>query len=154
MDYKIHFLELLGYTHWADLNVADVLKRNDIKESKTNALFSHIINAEIILLARIKKSKLFDPFEVRSVEENIRLAEEINKEWKIFLETLPVPEFDRIVEYVNIKGEQVKAKICDIFMHMVNHSTYHRGQTAAAIRSLNVEPPVTDYISYTRSKTK
>jgi uncharacterized damage-inducible protein DinB len=154
MDYKIHFLELLEYNHWADLKVADVILKNNLQQSAANSLFSHIINAEIILLARIKKSKLFDPFEVRSIDENLRLAGEIYTEWKNFIETLPETDFDRIIEYINIKGEQVKAKIRDIFMHMVNHSTYHRGQIASVIRSLNAEPPVTDYITYIRSKTK
>ena len=33
-----------------------------------------------------------------------------------------------------------------VFRHVVNHSTYHRGQVASKLKRLGVEPPVTDFI--------
>jgi uncharacterized damage-inducible protein DinB len=33
-----------------------------------------------------------------------------------------------------------------VLRHIVNHSTYHRGQVAAKLKRLGVEPPVTDMI--------
>jgi len=152
MNYKFHFLGLLDYNNWADKAVADVIIKNNIKDAAANSLFSHIINAEIILLARIKNSELFDPFEVRRPEENVKLLNSVYYEWKEFIENLPEDDFDKIIEYTNIKGERVKAKIREIFIHMINHSTYHRGQVASVVRKLNIEPPVTDFITYSRLK--
>ncbi len=33
-----------------------------------------------------------------------------------------------------------------VFRHVVNHSTYHRGQVASKLTRLGVEPPVTDLV--------
>jgi uncharacterized damage-inducible protein DinB len=33
-----------------------------------------------------------------------------------------------------------------VLRHVVNHSTYHRGQVAAKLRRLGVEPAATDFI--------
>jgi uncharacterized damage-inducible protein DinB len=36
--------------------------------------------------------------------------------------------------------------------HVVNHSTYHRGQIAAFIRQFGIKPPQTDYIAFARTR--
>ena len=33
-----------------------------------------------------------------------------------------------------------------VFRHLVNHGTYHRGQIAAKLERLGVEPPATDLV--------
>jgi uncharacterized damage-inducible protein DinB len=36
----------------------------------------------------------------------------------------------------------------DMLLHVVNHSTYHRGQIASMIREMGGNPPATDFIVY------
>ena len=37
----------------------------------------------------------------------------------------------------------------EILLHVVNHSTFHRGQIVTMLRMVGVQPPVTDLTSYT-----
>ncbi|RFM30291.1 DinB family protein [Deminuibacter soli] len=54
--------------------------------------------------------------------------------------------------YYNTKGQQFCNKLADIYLHLVNHATYHRGQIALLLRLENIDPPVTDYIAYVTEK--
>jgi|WetSurMetagenome_2_1015567.scaffolds.fasta_scaffold188122_3 uncharacterized damage-inducible protein DinB len=152
MDYKSHFNFLLKYEYWANNKIAETIQENNLVTGKPIELYSHIINAEIILLARIKKTKHLDPFEVRSIEENNGLSKSINSEWDEFINSLQKNDFNNLVEYNNIKGEHIVAKIWEVFLHMINHSTYHRGQIASSLRNMDITPPTTDLMSYARLK--
>jgi uncharacterized damage-inducible protein DinB len=152
MDYKTHFKFLLDYEYRANEIVAGSIKENNLISGKPIALFSHIINAEVIILRRIQKIKYSDPFEIRSLEENIVLSKSIYSEWNTFINSLQESDFNNISEYTNIKGEHIVAKTWEMFMHMIIHSTYHRGQIASSIRSLDITPPTTDLMSYARLK--
>jgi uncharacterized damage-inducible protein DinB len=59
---------------------------------------------------------------------------------------------DTLVEYTNTKGEKFANTRQDILLHVVNHSTYHRGQIASALKHAGIDPPTTDYIFYKRSR--
>jgi uncharacterized damage-inducible protein DinB len=148
MDYKSHFKFLLGYEYWANEILAGAIKENNLISGKPIALFSHIINAEVIILRRIQKAKYSDPFEVRSLEENNKLSKSIYSEWNTFINSLQESEFNNISEYTNIKGEHIVAKTWEMFLHMINHSTYHRGQIASSIRNMDITPPATDFMSF------
>lgn len=148
MEYKTHFNLLLNYDYWANNIVIKTLAENNLMTGKPIELFSHIINAEVLILGRIRNEEFFDPFKVRSIEKNVELMIAINEEWKKFIRTLEENEFDNIINYTNIRGENVSAKIWEMNMHLINHSTYHRGQIATSLRNLNITPPITDFMSY------
>ncbi len=152
MEYRIHFNILLRYDLWANDIVAEVLKINDLSIGRPIELLSHIINAEVLIMGRIRGEKFFDPFMVRSIEENTKLLKSINAEWKEYINNLEESEFDNSIGYVNIRGERVTAKIWEMFMHMINHSTYHRGQIASMLRKMNLNPPITDFMSFAISE--
>jgi uncharacterized damage-inducible protein DinB len=154
MEYKTHFNLLLEYDFWANKIISDVILKNKLLNGKPIELLSHIINAEILILGRIRKEKFFDPFKVRSIEENIKSSKSIHVEWREFLNSLQENELENVINYLNIRGEQVSAKIWEMIMHLINHSTYHRGQIAALIRSMNYEPPITDFMTFSMLKKR
>jgi uncharacterized damage-inducible protein DinB len=43
--------------------------------------------------------------------------------------------------------------MADLIRHVVNHSTYHRGQLATQLRQLGQIPPATDFIVYRREQS-
>jgi uncharacterized damage-inducible protein DinB len=154
MEYKKHFSLLLEYDFWANERISEVIKEHSLFRGKPIHLLSHIINAEVLILGRIRKEKFFDPFMVRSIEDNDELSKSIHKEWMDYIDSLKEDDFDNIVRYVNIRGEQVTAKIWEMIMHLINHSTYHRGQIATFIRGKNIEPPITDFMTFSTLKNK
>jgi len=152
MEYKAHFNSLLDYNSWANNNVVLALKKNNINNRKPIELFSHIVNAEIICFGRVNKdfNYPFKPFEIRSYDENINLLKSNNFKWKDFINSLKETDFNNVIEYKNIKGENCILRIWEIIIHMLNHSTYHRGQIASTLRSMDIQPPVSDFAEFVK----
>jgi uncharacterized damage-inducible protein DinB len=51
-----------------------------------------------------------------------------------------------MISYQNTKGEAYQNTIKDIMFHIINHSSYHRGQVMMLVRNAGLEPIPTDYI--------
>ena len=48
--------------------------------------------------------------------------------------------------YRNLAGVETTRVKWQIFRHIVNHGTYHRGQIANMLRQLGMKPPSTDLL--------
>ena len=54
-------------------------------------------------------------------------------------------------KYSNLKNDAFTNNLCDIIHHVMNHSTFHRGQLVTMLRNIGVENiPSTDFITYCR----
>jgi uncharacterized damage-inducible protein DinB len=52
-------------------------------------------------------------------------------------------------EYQDERDERtVKLQFDEMFFHLVNHFTYHRGQIVMGLRMLGKETPMTDYVPF------
>ena len=60
------------------------------------------------------------------------------------------PEWDaarlETFTFRNIAGVQITKPRWQVFRHIVNHGSYHRGQIANMLRQLGVKPPQTDLL--------
>lgn len=54
----------------------------------------------------------------------------------------------RRIAYVNTKGERWEYPLGRLMQHVVNHSTYHRGQVTTLLRQLGVKPLATDLLVF------
>jgi uncharacterized damage-inducible protein DinB len=68
------------------------------------------------------------------------------------LEILEQYEIDQKVTYTNLKGQTFSNSIRDILFHVINHSTYHRGQIASELKQCGIDPIVSDFIFYSRKE--
>ncbi len=59
-------------------------------------------------------------------------------------------DLSAVLSYTNSSGRPFTNRVSDILFHIVNHSTYHRGQIALLLRQQGLEPVPTDYIFYKR----
>lgn len=127
--------------------IQSLAKLNDPPE-KSIELISHILNAHSIWNGRIISEKpIYQVWQIHPVGAFYA----INK--KNYQDTLAILEGGleaRDVYYKNSKGVKFSNQVPDILMHIVNHSTYHRGQIATDMRRHGFEPLVTDYILYKR----
>ncbi len=70
-----------------------------------------------------------------------------------FLSSLSQADLARPLRYTNIAGKKLEYPLGDLLLHLVNHSTHHRGQAAALIRQAGAAPPAMDYLDF-RSEGK
>jgi uncharacterized damage-inducible protein DinB len=80
------------------------------------------------------------------------MTEESTTNWLNYLNQHRMDTFEEMIFYKNSSGNKYENTIREIITHVINHSTYHRGQIAMELRSLGVDPPQTDYIAYCRTR--
>ena len=85
--------------------------------------------------------------------------DDITKEWaaieaaqKAFVDGLDDAGLDRVVSYHNFKGEDQAGALWQLMRHMVNHSTYHRGQITTMLRQQGHDAVATDLVLYHRQR--
>jgi|SRR5688572_7228521 len=143
------FKELFGYNHHFNQRLATVfMEHADKTPEKSVKWFSHILNAHQVWNSRIISDiNKFGVWELHSVDELIEIDE---TNYANSIKILDQGNLETEIRYVTSKGDPFTNSTRDILFHIINHSTYHRGQIAADFRQQGLEPIVTDYIFYKR----
>ncbi len=68
-----------------------------------------------------------------------------------YADSLTHEQLDELVEFEFIGGGNGAMSRGDILLHVVNHTTYHRGHVADMLYHLNVFPPTTDLPVFLRA---
>ena len=146
-----YFVHLFKYNDWATRQTAESMTSLKNKNKKTEELLSHTISAQKIWLNRILGKEIaIDPWQKLTQKELTPQSTPITAEWINLLEGLQEKDFERRIDYKNLKGDKFSNTFKDIVIHVINHSTYHRAQIAQLIRQSGGEPAKTDYIVYQR----
>lgn len=145
---KLKIQELLEYNYISnkDLIIKSVLEFNHLDE-KCVQIINHILNANQVWNARILNENTFGVWQMNDFSQWININE-VNYEKSLFV----LNNFDlkSIIKYQTSQGATFENSIEDILFHVINHSTYHRGQIAMLFRKNEIEPLVSDYIIYKR----
>ena len=80
-----------------------------------------------------------------------RLAE-IDRELLDYVASLTAEGLQRVVSYKAISGAAQADPVWQMLQHLVNHSTYHRGQVATLLRQLGSKAASTDLILFFRER--
>lgn len=155
--------DLFAYDRWANRRVLDACAalpdeavRRDMDSSFPSVLatLEHVLSSEWIWLERWNgRSPLAAP-DAWDLSTLVRIREEwarVENAQAAFLRSLTDDGLSDPVEYRNTRGQQFTAPLGQLMRHMVNHSTYHRGQIATMLRQLGHAPPATDLVLYHRT---
>lgn len=147
---KQYFLKLYQYNVWCNQRVLSAIKRQSVTDEKILSVLGHIVAAQYLWLHRIKglapaDVKLWGNYSLDQLNE---MAAYIGKEWVDFIQS--TDDFNRELVYKNYTNDPYVNKVEQIMIHLVNHSSYHRGQIALLLRQKGFEPVNTDYITYDR----
>jgi uncharacterized damage-inducible protein DinB len=138
-----HFKRLLAYDQWAmDLLLKDV-EALPAPDPTALGRISHILFAEDVWLTRLQgedHSKFTTPWPERSTAECREKLTELGIRWSAYLNHLGDADFGKIISYQNTKGQPYQAPVGGILTQVFDHSTYHRGQIATAIKKAGGEP--------------
>jgi uncharacterized damage-inducible protein DinB len=148
---KEHYMQLFQYEKWATGKVLDAMRQLSVQDEKCLEWMAHILMAQLVWYSRLVNSAdQYMPWDKKTFEECISLYEGNTKYWEEYLKPLDEKEFARTITYKNTKGDAFENKIKDILTHVINHSTYHRGQIIAKLKGQLPLLPSTDYIFYIR----
>ncbi len=73
---------------------------------------------------------------------------EIERNRELFLEQLTDDQLDRRIAYENLANQIWEYSLGQMMQHVVNHSTYHRGQVVTMLRQVGAKGVSTDYLLY------
>jgi uncharacterized damage-inducible protein DinB len=152
--------DLFVYDEWANalmLDAAGRLSDEEFTRGLGNSFPSvrdtlvHLLFAEWVWLRRWRGESprvVLDPAEFPHVERvRARLAE-VAREREQLVAGLSDADLEVVVAYTNAKGEEWRYPLGRMMQHVVNHSTYHRGQVVTMLRQLGAVAPSTDLLYY------
>lgn len=143
------FNELFDYNFYCNKKLIDQFQIVEKATEKSISLFSHILNAHDIWNSRIlNTSEKYKVFQIHNTNDFADIHYE-NQRTSFEIIT-NINDFEERVAYENSEGRQFANFKKDILFHIINHSTYHRGQIAMEFRNNNIEPLSVDYIHYKR----
>lgn len=146
---KTFFKELFEYNYHYNQKLGDIFNVNTNQTSeKALKLYNHILNAHQIWNNRIDpRDPVFGIWDIHAIT-GLRDIDKVNYEHTLLI--IDKFDLDKTINHPKIKGKPFSKKIREILFHVVNHSTYHRGQIATEFKQSGLEPLVTDYIFYER----
>jgi len=159
MDPLLH----LRYLSWATALILDAANQlpPDVYEKDCGnshggikGTLEHIFRADNIWFSRVAG----EPFaNIADVPVPASLPD-LEKEWLALLDRfqnwfrqLEPNQYGIEVRYANSQGVPFSTPLWQIVLHLVNHSSYHRGQVITMMRQSRVKPPMTDLILFYRS---
>lgn len=164
---KNYFIELSGYHIWANDRVCNWLDEiseeqwNQPLVSSFNSIYEtilHITGAEKIWVERLQKHSnpeiLTQTFK-GSKEDLIKTWKEISLSFKNLIESMPEDQFQQKLLFKNTKGIEYNQPYYQLLAHMINHTTYHRGQVVTMLRQVGfTDVNSTDMTTYFRIKNE
>lgn len=149
---KSHFIKLFNYEYWANEKILTSLLQKPLLNKKAELLFSHMLSAQITWLSRCEPfAYVPNIWQVRTLEEVETDFELYHKKWMTFLNHQQNEDFEKIIIYLDSKGIEFKTVMQDILTHLINHSSYHRGQIVQLLKEERDELPATDFILWIRT---
>lgn len=77
---------------------------------------------------------------------------EVHANWRTWVTPLSDSGAYAVLEYTDLKGQAWQQPVWQVILHVVNHSTHHRGQVSGFLRALGKNPPSLDLITYAREQ--
>ena len=155
--------EYTQYNIWANEIIISFIKQLSPEQFNKEQLSSfttirktveHMAGAEHIWLKRIKGYP-DQGNKATSLEDISSLTDFWIDQSKQFAEKIKEADESRLLEiisYKNLKGIPFETSLYKITMHVMNHSTYHRGQLVTMLRAVGfTDLSSTDLITYYRS---
>jgi uncharacterized damage-inducible protein DinB len=142
----------------AALNAVPEPQRSSEAYERAVSLMAHLVLARWLWLFRFgvgprervpQTAAEFFPRNVSMAELPGRVAE-MEAAWESYLARMDEAEVSRVVQYQSLDAGGFRNTVEDVLTQLFGHSWYHRGQIAQLLRSIGAEPPVTDFIFWSR----
>lgn len=156
---------LHAYNSWASNRVFDrlatmptdqYLQEMNASHGSIHATLIHLVGAEKVWLERFHGAA--QPFLAenppKSLAELKNVWEKVGFDTAKWLGAQSDKSLQGTFTTKTLNGETFTYVLWQAFQHVVNHSTYHRGQIITMMRQHGVQPPGTDLIMFYREMKK
>jgi len=144
----IEIQRLYDYNSWANERVLESLRPIGQDIFTSNKQASHgSIRGIIAHIAAAEWIWLFETVEIAS--QRLRAIDHGLQE---FASQLTQADLDGSRGYKTTEGKACSNVLSDMLLHVVNHSSYHRGQITTLLRQSGAVPQSTDFILFIRLK--
>lgn len=152
--------ELYRYNRWANdrmfeavssLTQAEFTKNLASSHPSVRDTLTHIVWAEWIWLQRWKGTSPQAVFKGKDFPHVGTLRArwlDVEIEQRAFIETMTTEGLLGLVQYVDLQGQTWRYLLWRQMYHVVNHSSYHRGQVTTMLRQLAARPTPTDFLVF------
>ncbi len=144
MKSSASLLRLLQYDDWANRETFASLRGTQLHRSRK--ILAHVISAEWLWFTRLKGEEsdhlVWPEWTFEECEEQMNA---LQATWREYLSQLDGEQLAKEIAYTNTKGEDWRGTVEDVIMHVIIHSSYHRGQIAIDQRLSGQAPPFTDF---------
>jgi uncharacterized damage-inducible protein DinB len=146
---KEFFTEIYPYNALVNAKILDVISQHPSKvTSRIREVVSHVLLVHQSWNNRMRgESAAMDLWKPLPPEQWSSLNE---ANTMMSLTIIGQNRLQDLFTYHNTKGVAFSNKFQDVLFHVINHSSYHRGQINAELRRAGVEPVITEYIFYKR----
>lgn len=112
---------------------------------------AHLLGAEWIWLMRWNGESpkaLLNPLDFPDFASLSARWAEVEQDQTAFVNGVTDESLESPVTYLNTRGEPWTYPLWQMLQHVVNHSSYHRGQVATMLRQLGAVPAPTDLLVF------
>jgi uncharacterized damage-inducible protein DinB len=153
---------LFAFDQWATDRILDIVatvpedqyvKNMNSSHGGVRGTLIHYYGAEWIWLERWKGTSPTTLIKEEDIPTFPQLREKwaaLRQELNQFVNTLTEEKLQSSLTYKDLKGNQYTQPLWQQMQHLINHSTYHRGQVVTMLRQVGVKPVSTDLIMYYR----
>ncbi len=152
-------IEFYRYDRWANGRLLDAvsgLSEAEVKKPLGGSFGSilgtlrHILWSEWLWLGRWQPAEPgnLNPLSISDLAELKSHWSAFERLQEAFLLTLRQADLARVISYQNPPGTTWSYTLAHMLRHVVNHSTYHRGQVVTLMRQLGAKPPETDFLVF------
>ena len=159
------FRELYAYHRWANRRLfdhatslgEDLASRDVGKQfsyTTVRRMFGHLYGADWIWLARWKgvATTTVPGDEFKTLASIRGPWDELEREQRSFVEGLATADLERVIEYRNKEGRELRAQLFPLLQHVANHATHHRSEIATMITMIKGSPPDSGLNTYLLAK--
>jgi uncharacterized damage-inducible protein DinB len=152
--------ELYNYNHWANQRVISSVTPLTLETftrtmgnsfSSVRDTLAHIVAAEWIWLERWlgrSPKALLSASDFPTVQALQQRWATVRHDQNQYIQTLVPSRLHEEVSYINSRGERYAYALWRQMVHVINHSSYHRGQITTLLRQIGSEPVSTDLLVY------
>ncbi len=142
--------EMNDYNARVNADFVTHLIKEEASSERIAELMSHIVSAHQIWLERISDKRMsVKVFAIRPYDE---LLVQIEQNQLLTSKILNERSLNDSITYVNTKRQRFSNTIKEMFLHLFNHSSYHRGQINQLLVAEGKSAMVSDYIVYNRTE--